>query len=318
MHRRSVVEGISRFRRGPPRPFAPSQSRNMHAQYTAQYSGRKNELISYFNFPPVARIEIRNKKFFLFRILPNFPYGATHVVGPKEASKPRNVAIERHMGRTGEAFKCVQAVSSCLLLSGTIGVLCYALVLTMNWSYNQHLEAYDEMRAAAETFVPIAGGCLPRLSTSFVTEDCYSCYSQCGTPSCFCETNRVYNMSVVSPTPALLSGHAYTSATIAGARQRRGHVHRRRGLPGPNGGVRGVVLVRCRPERSSRQLCVRQPAVHAARGPQAAGRSCGARRRHARPVVWHQRGAARALILRRGALLLPGALCACRHGLPRR
>mmetsp|Transcript_35329 Transcript_35329/g.92734 ORF Transcript_35329/g.92734 Transcript_35329/m.92734 type:complete len:223 (+) Transcript_35329:58-726(+) len=112
---------------------------------------------------------------------------------------------------------CLRAFVHFLCGVGFVGVLGYTAVLSMN--YENDLSRYDASQAAIKTFQEIQGGCMRTLRTSLVVEDCYSCYSQCsGTPSCYCETNDIYNVSVVNMVPGLLSGSAYTSESLAGPR----------------------------------------------------------------------------------------------------
>jgi len=114
-------------------------------------------------------------------------------------------------------FALVRVFCQCFSVTAAVGLLCYAGVLTMN--YNNELDIYTDRNEASRTFRPIDGGCTSLMAASWVTRDCYSCSSQCGRPSCFCEVNRVYNVTVVAATPDLLSGSfAYTSETLTGAR----------------------------------------------------------------------------------------------------
>jgi len=120
----------------------------------------------------------------------------------------------------GEVAQCLKAFLQCLVLSGAITMAAMAGFAMSN--YSRELEMYNSKTDARGTFTPVHGGCLRRLASSRVRDDCYSCNSQCGRASCYCETINSYNVSVLNPTSALLSGWAYESEFIDGPRNERG------------------------------------------------------------------------------------------------
>jgi len=114
--------------------------------------------------------------------------------------------------------QCAKPFVQCLLGTATVAMAGYASVFT--WSYNRDLDAYDTRHAASISFRAVDGGCSRVLRASWVTNDCYSCSANCGTPNCYCEVNRIYNVSIIrTSTPELLTGYAYVSEVLTGSRQ---------------------------------------------------------------------------------------------------
>jgi hypothetical protein len=114
--------------------------------------------------------------------------------------------------------QCAKPFVQCLLGTATVAMAGYASVFT--WNYNRDLDAYDTRHAASISFRAVDGGCSRVLRASWVTNDCYSCSANCGTPNCYCEVNRIYNVSIIrTSTPELLTGYAYVSEVLTGSRQ---------------------------------------------------------------------------------------------------
>ena len=107
----------------------------------------------------------------------------------------------------------------CLVATVTVGIISRTAFGV--WNYNREMGMHSELVAAVGTFTQISGGCTARLNESYVFEDCYSCSSQCGTPSCHCEVHSVYEVSV-NGAAGFEIGFAYRSEVLDGSRQDTG------------------------------------------------------------------------------------------------